>query len=137
MIVRGQSRRDRKIAEAVLGGVVGSVLIGVMGVVSGVLANRTGSSFLHGFTLGVLVTLPLGLAAMFWRAFRQMDEYGRQLHQRAGSAAFFITMTASAVGFELSAFLNFQVPLWAVYAFGMLCWAVATAVIASRERGRA
>lgn len=137
MTVREQSNRDRKIGQAVLGGVVGSVLIAVLGVVGGVLANQTGSSFLKGFTLGVLVTLPVGLAVMFWKAFSQMDEYGQRLHQRAASAAFFVTMTATGVAFALSAGLKFQLPLWTVYAFGMTCWGIATAVISARERGQA
>ena len=131
------SQRDRRIRSAVLGGLIGSLLIGGLGVASGLLARRTGSNFLHGFTTGLLLALPLALAYMFLRAYRQMDEYGQRLHQRAGSAAFLLTMLATACTFALQPALRFEVPLWAVYVFGMLAWAVATAVISVRERGRA
>ncbi len=131
------SRREQKIRTAMLGGLAGSLLIAALGLISSVLARRTGSSFMHGFTSGLLLVLPLALAVMFWRGYLQMDEYGRRLHQRAGSAAFLLTMLATACTYALQAALGFQVPLWAVYVFGMLSWGVATAVIATRERDAA
>ena len=124
--------RDRRISRAMLGGLVGVGLLGLVTLLAGVLANRFPSDFTRGFRLGLGVTFPLSVLAMVWAGYRQMDEYGRSLHARAGGAGFMAAMLASAIGSVVEAQGYGRLPLWGVYVLGMLTYSLATGVLSLR-----
>lgn len=80
------------------------------------------SDFLNGMELGLLVTLPVGMGALLFRAYRQMDEYGRRLQERAASLGFLLSMVATMVCYAVQSLADVQIPLWTIYVFGMLVY---------------
>jgi uncharacterized membrane protein YhhN len=131
---RPRPSRDRRIRTAMVSGLIGVLAIGLIMLGSALLARYFHSSFLNGFRLGVGITLPVGLLAMVWNAYRQMDEYGRSLHTRAATAGFVAAMLASSMGFVVEAQGYGRLPLWGVYVIGMLGYALGTVVLSRQGR---
>lgn len=93
-----------------------------------------GFSFAKGMGFGILSTLPLFFAALTVRAVLMMDEYMRALQMQAASVAFMVTMVVAGGLIALEAAFKFQTPTFVYYVVGMLSWAVASGVLALRNR---
>ncbi|WP_019585165.1 hypothetical protein [Deinococcus apachensis] len=124
--------RDERVARIALRLGVGGSLLSLAGAMTLALGQRFGSDFWRGVGTGVLVTLPLFFGVVAIKVVRGMDEYGRQLHQRAASVAFLVVMILAGSLIALEAALGLHVPAWALYVVGMLIWGLSAAVIARR-----
>lgn len=118
-----------------LGG--GGALLSLLGALALAFGRQLGSEFWQGVGTGVLTTLPLFFGVMAIRMVGGMDEYGRQLHQRAASVAFLVVMVVAGSLIALEAALGLHVPAWALYVTGMATWGLTTAVLSVRDRGTA
>lgn len=103
-------------------------------VVLGQGGDGDGFSFVKGMGFGILSALPLFFAALAVRAVLMMDEYMRALQMQATSVAFMVTMVVAGGLIALEAALGFQTPTFVFYIVGMLSWAVASGVLALRNR---
>jgi hypothetical protein len=91
------------------------------------------SDFLNGLTTGLSAALPLGMGLFLYLAYRRMDEYGQRVQQQAAATGFLYTMMATMVGYAVSSGTELVIPLWTLYVFGMLVFAVS--VVVRRLRG--
>lgn len=96
------------------------------------LGERHPSDVLNGMELGLLTVLPVGMGLLLYRAYRQMDEYGRRVHERAAATGFLLSMIVTMVCFAASSLAHLEIPLWVIYIFGMLVYGASVAVQSRR-----
>ncbi|ADV67267.1 hypothetical protein [Deinococcus maricopensis] len=125
--------RDQRTARAFTKGLLSITVVTLLVLAFSLLAHRLNNDFSHGLTVGGLTGLILVLLGTFVRLYLTMDEYGQRLHQRAGSLAFVITMTAVALTYTFQSALHFTCPLWIIYAFGMTTWGLCVALLSARD----
>lgn len=89
-----------------------------------------GADALTGFLTALPTVLPFGIFILLRRAYRQMDEFGQRLQERACAAAFVATVLATSAIFAASFSSGVVIPLWAVLVFAVLAYS--TAVIRGR-----
>ncbi|MFC4453378.1 hypothetical protein [Deinococcus sonorensis] len=126
--------RDRRITRAMLGGVGGAVAGGLITVIFSVLAQQHPTSFNRGLALGGAVALPVSLLVMVLAGYREMDEYGRRLHQQAAAVGFLTLMATSGVLAMVEGHGYGRLPFWALYVAGMLGYAAAVIWLSVRGR---
>lgn len=117
-----QTPRERRVSAIMNGMLIMALLIAGVAMVVGVLKDQRPSSFLDGMLAGLLGALPLAIGWFVYRAYRQMDEYGQRMQERAAAVAFLMSMMATMVGFVIAQATRVSLPLWTLYVFGMVVY---------------
>lgn len=116
--------RERRVNRTMQTFLTTTLLITVIALLVRGLKVRFPSDFLNGMELGLLAALPVGMGVLLYRAYRQLDEYGQRLQERAAGLAFLLSMVATMVGYWVQTLAGVQIPLWTVYVFGLLVYSV-------------
>jgi hypothetical protein len=117
-----QSPRERRVSATMTRMLIMALLVAGTGTVVGLLKNQYPSSFLNGVLAGMLGFLPLAMGWFVYRAYRQMDEYGQRVQERAAASAFLLSMMAAMVGYVIAQAASVSIPLWTLYVFGMVAY---------------
>ncbi len=136
--------REHRVSRAMVGGVIGVVLISALGLTVGLLAGRVnggdGTSLLGGVSTGLITVLPWAIVLMVWRGYRQMDELGQRRTQLASAVAFVAVMLLAGTSYPLQQALKW--PALPGFAYWLAGWAVfgvvtVTMAVADKRGGRA
>jgi len=114
--------RERRVNRTMRKFLAATLLITAIALVVRTLKARFPNDFLNGMELGLLAALPLGMGLLLFRAYRQMDEYGQRVQERASGVAFLLSMVATMVCTAVQSLAGVQLPLWTIYIFGMLVY---------------
>ena len=125
--------RERRVSRAMMGGLIGVVLISVLGFVIGRLSGQ--SDFLHGVSTGILTVLPWAIVLMVWRGYRQMDELGQRRTLLASAAGFVAVMLLAGTYFPLQQALKWPaLPGFTYWLVGWAVWGVMTAAMSLADK---
>jgi hypothetical protein len=88
-----------------------------------VIGRLGGSEYLRGVSVGMLMTLPWAAVLMIWRAYGQLDEFGRQRQTQAAAVAFVVVMLLAMTYFPLQVAASWPaLPLWVLWVVGVTTW---------------
>lgn len=133
-----RTSRERRVWKIVRKALLYSLFVLSIGVVVWLLRTHAQGSVydsLSGFLIGWGTVLPFGVALLLFRAYRQMDEYGQRLQERACALAFVATLLAGLA--VMSTGTEARIPLWVVCMLGLLAYAATIlqgTLAARRER---
>lgn len=114
--------RERRVNRTMQKFLASTLLLTVIALVIRLPKAHYPSDFLNGMELGLLAALPVGMGLLLYRAYRQMDEYGQRVQERAAALGFLLSMVATMACYAVQALAGMQVPLWTIYIFGMLVY---------------